>query len=277
MKEFIRRFIRNRAAVVGGLWVVILLLVAVTAPWLAPMDPLRVGRDAFVPPGGQYLFGTDNQGRDVLSGVLFGARVSLLVGVLAALTSSGIGIIVGASAGFYGAWLDGLLMRLTELFQIMPRLFLAMLIIAVFGTGIERIVVVIGILGWPAMARLVRAGVLSLKEQQFVEAAHAIGVGNARLCFREILPNALPPAIVVGSLDVAQAILMEAGLSFFGLGDRNLVSWGTMLFNAQTFLRHGWWLTVFPGLAIFLTVIAFNLVGDGVNDALNPKLRERGA
>jgi peptide/nickel transport system permease protein len=192
------------------------------------------------------------------------------------LTSSGIGIIVGASAGFYGAWLDGLLMRLTELFQIMPRLFLAMLIIAVFGTGIERIVLVIGILGWPAMARLVRAGVLSLKEQQFAEAARAIGVGNARLCFREILPNALPPAIVVGSLDVAQAILMEAGLSFFGLGDRNLVSWGTMLFNAQTFLRHGWWLTLFPGLAIFVTVIAFNLVGDGINDALNPKLRERG-
>jgi peptide/nickel transport system permease protein len=276
MKEFIRRFIRNRAAVMGSVWVVILLLVAVAAPWLAPMDPLRVGRDAFVPPGGQYLFGTDNQGRDILSGVLFGARISLLVGVLAALTSSGIGIIVGASAGFYGAWLDGLLMRLTELFQIMPRLFLAMLIIAVFGTGIERIVLVIGILGWPAMARLVRAGVLSLKEQQFAEAARAIGVGNARLCFREILPNALPPAIVVGSLDVAQAILMEAGLSFFGLGDRNLVSWGTMLFNAQTFLRHGWWLTLFPGLAIFLTVIAFNLVGDGVNDALNPKLRERG-
>jgi len=277
MKHFVRRFVRNRAAVLGGAWVSILLLVALGAPWLAPMDPLRVGRDAFAPPGSSYLFGTDNQGRDILSGVVFGTRISLLVGVLAALTSSSIGIVVGAIAGFYGAWLDGLLMRLTELFQIMPRLFLAMLIIAVFGSGIERIVLVIGILGWPAMARLIRAGVLSLKEQQFAEAARAIGVGNARLCFRQILPNALPPAIVVGSLDIAQAILMEAGLSFFGLGDRNLVSWGTMLFNAQTFLRHGWWLTVFPGAAIFFTVMAFNLLGDGVNDALNPKLRARGA
>jgi peptide/nickel transport system permease protein len=277
MKDFVRRFVRNRAAVLGGAWVGILLLVALGAPWLAPMDPLRVGRDAFAPPGRPYLFGTDNQGRDILSGVVFGTRISLLVGVLAALTSSSIGIVVGAIAGFYGAWLDGLLMRLTEFFQIMPRLFLAMLIIAVFGSGIERIVLVIGILGWPAMARLIRAGVLSLKEQQFAEAARAIGVGNARLCFRQILPNALPPAIVVGSLDIAQAILMEAGLSFFGLGDRNLVSWGTMLFNAQTFLRHGWWLTVFPGAAIFFTVMAFNLLGDGVNDALNPKLRTRGA
>ena len=275
MKLLARRFLRNRAAVLGGIWVVMLVVIAAFAPWMAPADPLRVGRDAFAPPGTAYLFGTDNQGRDIFSGVVYGARISLLVGVLAALASSCIGIAVGAIAGFYGVWMDTFLMRLTELFQIMPRLFLAMLIIAVFGSGIARIIIVIGLLGWPPMARLVRAGVLTLKDQQFVEAARAIGESGPRICVHQVLPNALPPAVVAGSLDVAQAILMEAGLSFFGMGDRNLVSWGTMLFNAQTFLRHGWWLTVFPGAAIFLTVLAFNLVGDGINDALNPKLHKR--
>lgn len=277
MPSLLKRFLRNRAAVLGIAWVCLLILVALASPWLAPADPLRVGTDAFAPPGGMYLFGTDNQGRDIFSGVVYGARVSLAVGLLAALTSSCIGVTFGAAAGFYGSWLDSLLMRVTELFQIMPRLFLAMLIIAVFGSGIGKIIIVIGMLGWPQMARLVRAGVLTLKEQQFVEAARAVGVSGFRICVRQVLPNAIPPAVVAASLDIAQAILMEAGLSFFGLGDPNLVSWGTMLFHAQTFLRHGWWLTVFPGAAIFLTVLAFNLVGDGINDALNPKLRDRPA
>jgi peptide/nickel transport system permease protein len=180
-------------------------------------------------------------------------------------------------AGFKGGWADALLMRLTELFQVMPRFFLAILVVALFGSGIQQLILVIGMLGWPPTARLVRAGILSLREQPFVEAARATGVPGWRLCVREILPNSRPPAVVAGSLDVAQAILTEAGLSFFGLGDPNLVSWGSMLFNAQGFLRHGWWLTVFPGLAIFLTVVAFNLVGDGVNDALNPKLHQQTA
>ena len=274
-KDLAGRFIRNRAAAAGCLWVLLLVLTAASAAWLAPADPLRVGPDAFFAPRVAYVFGTDNQGRDIFSGVVYGARVSLTVGLLAALTSSAIGIAVGATAGFYGAWLDAWLMRLTELFQIIPRFFLAMLIVALFGSGIGKIIVVIGILGWPPTARLLRAGILSLKEQQFVEAARAMGVGGVRICVHQILPNAIPPAVVVGSLDVAQAILLEAGLSFFGLGDQNVVSWGSMLFNAQGFLRHGWWLTVFPGAAIFLTVLAFNLVGDGINDALNPKLRER--
>jgi peptide/nickel transport system permease protein len=157
----------------------------------------------------------------------------------------------------------------------MPRLFLAMLIIAIFGTGLGKIILVIGILGWPQIARLVRAAVLTLKEQQFVEAARALGIGSVRICFRQILPNVLPPVVVAASLDVAQAILLEAGLSFFGLGDPNTISWGTMLFTAQGFLRHGWWLTAFPGAAIFLTVLAINLVGDGINDAMNPRTRQR--
>ena len=275
MPPLLKRFTRNRAAMVGVLWIVLLGLVAIAAPQIAPVDPLHVGSEAFAPPGSRYLFGTDNQGRDVLSGVVYGARASLTVGLVAALTSSLIGIAVGMTAGYCGARFDATLMRLAELFQIMPRLFLGMLIIAVFGTGIGKIALVIGILGWPQIARLVRAGVLGLKQQQFVEAARALGAGGLRICLRQILPNALPPVVVAGSLDVAQAILLEAGLSFFGLGDPNAISWGTMLFAAQGFIRHGWWLTVFPGMAIFVTVLALNLVGDGINDTLNPKSRTR--
>jgi peptide/nickel transport system permease protein len=275
--SFAARFLRNRLAAIASLWILALGSLAVAAPWVAPGDPLRVGRDAFAPPGSGYLLGTDNQGRDVFTGVVYGTRVSLVVGLLAALTSSSVGVLVGAVAGFNGGWIDAFLMRLTELFQVMPRFFLAILVVALFGSGVQQLILVIGMLGWPPTARLVRAGILSLREQPFVEAARATGVPGWRLCVREILPNSLPPAVVAGSLDVAQAILTEAGLSFFGLGDPNLVSWGSMLFNAQGFLRHGWWLTVFPGLAIFLTVVAFNLVGDGVNDALNPKLHQRTA
>jgi peptide/nickel transport system permease protein len=277
MPGFFKRFAQNRGAIVGALWVLVVLFGALSAPFLAQTDPLRVGPQAFDPPSVRHLFGTDNQGRDVFSGVVYGTRVSLAVGVLAAVTSSVIGISVGAAAGFGGRLADAVLMRLAELFQIMPRFFLALLIVALFGSGVDRVVIVIGVLGWPQTARLVRAGILSLREQPFIEAAQAIGKPRGRICVRDILPNALPVAVVAGSLDVAQAILLEAGLSFFGLGDPNLISWGSMLHNAQTFLRHGWWLTLFPGLAIFLTVLAFNLVGDGVNDALNPKLKPRGA
>ncbi|MBI4251343.1 MAG: ABC transporter permease [Candidatus Tectomicrobia bacterium] len=275
VQSFARRFLRNRAAAAGGGWVAALILICALAPWLAAGDPLRVGRDAFAPPGAAYWFGTDNQGRDIWSGILHGARVSLMVGFLAAITSSSIGIAIGAAAGFCGRWVDALLMRLTELFQIMPRFFLALIIISLFGAGIGKVIFVIGVLGWPPTARLIRAEFMTLKEREFIEAGRATGMGNMALCFRHILPNALPPAVVAGSLDVAQAILLEASLSFFGMGDPNLISWGTMLYNAQGYLRQGWWMSVFPGTAIFLAVIAFNLMGDGINEALNPRLRER--
>lgn len=275
MQTFARRFLRNRAAAAAGVWVLILILIGALAPWLAPDDPLRVGRDAFAPPGAAHWFGADNQGRDIWSGILYGTQVSLMVGFFAAITSSSIGVAIGAAAGFYGRWVDTLLMRLTELFQVMPRFFLALIIISLFGAGIGKVVFVIGVLSWPPTARLIRAEFLVLKEREFIEAARATGIGNLALCFRQILPNALAPAVVAGSLDVAQAILLEASLSFFGLGDPNLVSWGTMLYNAQGYLHQGWWLSVFPGTAIFLAVLAFNLMGDGINEALNPRLRER--
>ena len=275
MGNFLKRFIRNRMAAAGVAWVLMLLLVGFTAPWMSTGDPLRVGANAFAAPGAAYWFGTDNQGRDIWSGIMHGTRVSLAVGFLAAVTSNLIGIAVGSAAGFHGGRADAFLMRLTELFQIMPRFFLALIIIALFGAGIGKIILVIGILSWPPTARLIRAEFLTLKGRDFVEAARASGMGNFALCLRHILPNALPPAVVTGSLEIAQAILLEASLSFFGLGDPNLVSWGSMLYNAQGYLRFGWWMSVFPGVAIFLAVIAFNLVGDGVNDALNPKTRAR--
>jgi peptide/nickel transport system permease protein len=275
MKDFARTFFRNRGAAAGSVWLVVMALTALFAPWLAYIDPLKVGGPTFAPPGPEWWFGTDNLGRDIYSGVVYGTRVSLMVGFLAALTASTIGIIVGAISGFFGGWVEALLMRVTEFFQVLPRFFVSLIIIALFGPGIERIIIVLGVLSWPPMARLIRAEFLSLKHREFVEAARAVGMGQLALCFRQILPNALPPAVVVGSLDIAQAILLEAGLSFFGLGDARLVSWGTLLFNAQNFLRHGWWMSTFPGVAIFLAVMSFNMVGDGINEALNPRLRER--
>lgn len=267
-----RRFSKNRAGLVGLLAVLGLGTVALSAPVLALRDPLRVSASAFLAPGGPAFLGTDNLGRDIWSGVVHGARVSLLVGCLAALTSTLIGVAIGCVAGFYGGAPDAILMRLTELFQTIPQFFLALVIIALAGPGLGKVIFVIGILGWPLTARLVRAEFLSLKGREFVEAARALGMGDLRMILRVILPNALPPIIVTASLEVARAILLEAGLSFFGLGDPNFVSWGTMLNNAQGFLRRAWWMSVFPGMAIFTAVLAFNLFGDGLNDALNPRL-----
>jgi peptide/nickel transport system permease protein len=272
-----RRFRRNRAALFGLVVIGGLVLAALLAGVLATHDPFKVSQEPFQPPGGRYFMGTDNLGRDLWSGVVYGARVSLLVGFLAALTATAIGVTVGAVAGFYGGRIDAVLMRLTELFQILPRFFLALVIVALFGHGIEKVILVIGGLSWPPAARLIRAEFLSLKNREFVEAARALGLSDFIIGFRHILPNAIPPAIVTGSLDVAQAILLEASLSFFGLGDPNFVSWGGMLNVAQPFLRRAWWMSVFPGMAIFLAVLAFNLFGDGVNDALNPRLKERTA
>jgi peptide/nickel transport system permease protein len=271
MQEFWKKYQRNRAAVFGLYVVLVFLVMAVLSPWLAPFQPLSIGKDSFRPPDSTYLLGTDDLGRDLLSGVLWGARVSLLVGLLAAFTSTLIGVIVGSASGYYGGWADDLLMRLTEFFLVIPRFFLALIIVALFGSSIWNIIFVIGILSWPVTARLVRAEFLSLREKEFVEGVRAIGAPDRWIILRYMLPNAGPPIVISGSLQIARAILMEAGLSFLGLGDPNQMSWGVMLYNAQRFLRHAWWTATFPGLAIFFIVMGFNLVGDGLNDALNPK------
>lgn len=273
---FLRRFSRNRTAAVGLLLVVGFVTVAALAPMIAPHDPYSMTPAMLrSPEAGLHLLGTDNYGRDILSGLVYGARVSLAVGLLAALVSLTIGVAVGAIAGYFGGSVDALLMRMSELFQMIPTFFLALIIIALTGSGIGKVIVVIGVLSWPPTARLIRAQVLSLRESDFVEAGRAQGYSHRVLLVREILPNAIPPAIVQGSLDIAQAILLEANLSFFGLGDPSVMSWGTMLHNAQQFVLMGaWWLSIYPGVCIFLTVFAFNVIGDGLNDALNPRLKE---
>lgn len=271
MREFWKKYTRNRGAVIGLYVVLCFMLLGAFSPWLAPFQPLSIGKDSFHPPDSTYLMGTDDLGRDLLSGILWGSRVSIMVGLIAAATSTLIGVIVGSVAAYYGRMVDDLLMRVTEFFLVIPRFFLVLIIVALFGSSIWNIIFVIGILSWPVTARLVRAEFLSLREKEFVQGVRAMGASDPRIILRHMLPNAGPPIIVSGSLQIARAILMEAGLSFLGLGDPNQMTWGVMLYNAQRFLRHAWWTATFPGLAIFFIVMGFNLIGDGLNDALNPK------
>lgn len=271
-----RRFSRNRSSTVGAVVLAALCLVAVFGGILAPFDPEGVGVGAaMVPPGARYWMGTDELGRDVFSRVMVGLRVSLFVGLSSAAISTGLGVLVGSLAGYFGGLVDDALMRITEVFQVVPRFFLAILLVALFGANVVNLILAIGLLSWPEMARVVRAEFFSLRSRQFVQAARVIGAGTAALIFGEILPNALGPVVVNGTLQVGQAMLLEAGLSYLGLGDPSQISLGLMLYQAQQIMRSAWWATGFPGLMIFLAVLSINLAGDGLNDLLDPKSRGR--
>jgi peptide/nickel transport system permease protein len=276
LTEFWKVFRRSLAGVAGLGLVAAMVLVALTAGVIASTAPTTLSRESLQPPGPAHWMGTDDLGRDILAGVVYGTRISLLVGILTAGASTLIGIGVGGLAGYHGGRLDGLLMRFTEFFMVVPRFFLALVIVSMFGASLWGIILVLTILSWPTTARLFRAEVLRLKSQEFVLAARAMGCSDGRILFEQLLPNALAPVIVSISVQVAYAIILEAGLSFLGLGDPANRSWGVMLANAQQFLRRAWWMATFPGLAIFLAVLGFNLIGDGVNDALNPRLKTRG-
>jgi peptide/nickel transport system permease protein len=271
--RWVIRFSNNRAALIGFLFLALLLFVALIADHLAPYDPRAISRDRLLEPTAAHLLGTDVLGRDILSRVIFGTRVTLLVGFGAATLGVMLGTIIGALAGYFDGVLEAFLMRLVEFFQIIPAFFLALIIVSLFGAGIARVILVIGFLSWPISARIARAQFLSLKEQNFVEAARSIGFGHPHIIFREILPNASAPLIVQGSLDVGSAILIEAGLGFLGLSDPDALTWGSMLQDAKQYLQYAWWLGIYPGAAIFLAVVAFNALGDGLNDLLNPRLR----
>ena len=276
LREFWRRYRKSRSGVVGLAIVGGFVLLALLAGTLTHFSSLETKTGTpFEPPGSVHYFGTDDLGRDVFSGVVYGTRVSLAVGFLAAVTSALIGVLIGAVAGYFGGWVDDLLMRTAEMFMVVPVFVLALLLVALFGPSILNVVVVIGILSWPGTARLVRAEFLTLKHRDFVEAARSLSAGHLDIIFSEILPNALAPVIITASLQVASAILIEAGLSFLGFGDPNTVSWGLMLYWAQNFIRHAPWMAVFPGVAISLATLGFNLIGDALNDALNPRLKER--
>lgn len=271
---FWKMYQRNRAAVAGLIIVSIIVFLALVAPYATRYEPLRIVAKPLIPPSSEYPLGTDFLGRDILTSVLFGARTSLLVGFLATTTSVAVGVLMGALAGYYGGRKDEALMRLAEIFQVVPRLFLAVAAVAIVGPTVWNLVWVLGLTSWPATARLVRAEFLSLRERPFVEAARGLGANDAQLLLGELLPNATPTIIVNSSFEVARAITLEAGLSFLGLGDANVSSWGRILHEAQPYLQTAWWISVFPGLCIALTVLGMNLIGDGLNDALNPRFRQ---
>lgn len=268
-----RRLRKNRLAVGGGVLLVLFLLTAAAAPWIAPHDPLAqdlYGR--LSPPSAKNWFGTDDFGRDILSRVLHGARVSLRVGVAAVALALVVGTAVGLTAGYWGGLLDNVLMRLMDLMLAFPSILLAIVVVAVLGPSLNNAMLAVGIVSIPQYARLVRASVLSIREQDYVTAARALGAGDARIILTAILPNCVAPLTVQSTLGMAGAILDAAGLSFLGLGAQPPTpEWGAMLSGGRDFILSAPWVLTFPGLAILLTVLAFNLLGDGLRDALDPK------
>jgi peptide/nickel transport system permease protein len=278
MKAFARRFARNPGAVVGLVLFAVVVALALGASLIYPNSPWTMAGKPMLMPlaDARFPMGTDMLGRDVLSGLVHGARVSLMAGLAATVASLGFGVLLGAVAGYAGGWVDDALMALTEFFQTIPQLVMAVLVVAILGPTLPSIVGAIALVSWPPVARLVRTEFLALREREFVQAALVIGQGPARIVFTQIMPNAMSPIIVMGSFMLATAILTEAALSFLGLGDRNHMSWGFMIGAARSVIRQSWWLSIGPGLAILLTVLAINLIGEGLNDALNPHLRKRG-
>jgi len=270
-----QRLRRNRMAMIGGVIVLVMFVLAMAAPLLG-RDPgaidIAVRLQA---PSWNHPLGTDDLGRDVLTRILFGARISLLVGFVAVGIATAIGIALGAVAGYYGRWVDTLLMRFVDIMLCFPTFFLILAVIAFLDPSIWNIMIIIGLTGWMGVARLVRAEFLSLRERDFVMAARAIGANDARIIFRHILPNALSPVLVSATLGVAGAILTESALSFLGIGVQPPTpSWGNMLIAGKQTLGTAWWLSVFPGLAILVTVLGYNLLGEGIRDALDPRIRD---
>lgn len=273
--SFWQSFRRNRGAVAGLAVLVAVLLLALSAPLLFSFDPWDTRGAPLQPPGEGFTLGSDMLGRDVLAGIFHGARVSLFIGVVSTVFAVAIGVVVGAVAGYFGGLVDDVAMRFTEFFQTIPSFVLAVLLVAILTPGLTSIVIAISVVTWPPVARLARSEFLALRHREFVEAAVLSGVSHLRIIFAEVLPNALTPIVIMASLMVATAILTESALSFLGLGDPNRISWGYMIGAARAVFRQAWWLSVFPGLAIFVTVLAINLVGEGLNDALNPHMRRR--
>lgn len=270
----LKELLRNHAAAAGLFILVLALTVATFGHFWFPGDPWEMAATPMLWPGEAPAnpLGTDLMGRDMATGLVSGAKVSLLIGLVSALISAVIGIAAGALGGFYRGWVDAFLMRVTELFQTVPQFVLAVVLVAIFKPSVATAMFAIGIVSWPPTARLVRSEFLMLREREFVQAARALGMDDVRLIVTQILPNALPPVIVVTALNIAHAIQTEAALSFLGLGDPNVMSWGTIIGNGREQVVDAWYICGLPGIAIVLVVLAFNLLGEGLNDALNPHL-----
>lgn len=273
-----KRFSRNRLAVFGLITIAALALIALLAPVVSPSDPTAINvYKVLSPPSSTHLFGTDELGRDVLARMIWGSRVSLKVGFVAVGIAISIGVLIGAAAGFYGGSVDSVLMRFVDVMLAFPTLFLILAVIAILEPSISTIMIIIGLTGWMNVARLVRAEFLTLKERDFIAAARAAGAADVRLIFRHILPNALAPVFVSATFGIAGAILTESGLSFLGLGVQPPdPSWGNILTAGKDNITVAWWLSVFPGIAILITVLSYNLVGEGLRDALDPRLWQEG-
>jgi peptide/nickel transport system permease protein len=276
MRDFWHRFRRNKGAVVGLVVLAVVVVLAALAPLLFPKSPWEMVGAPFQRPFGEFALGTDMLGRDVLSGIVHGARVSLMVGIVSTVVAVTLGLAFGALAGYFGGVLDDALMRFTEFFQTIPSFVFAVVLVAIFRPSIASIVAAIAIVSWPPVARLVRGEFLSLRRREFVQAAVVVGESHLKIILSQILPNALTPVIVMGSLMIASAILLESALSFLGLGDPNMMSWGYMIGASRSVMRNAWWMSTFPGIAILLTVLALNLVGEGLSDAMNPRLARKG-
>ncbi|MDR3441031.1 ABC transporter permease [Telmatospirillum sp.] len=276
-KTFWQAYARNKAARFGLVIMILVVVLGLFAGVLFPASPWDMVNAPFLPPlSDGALLGTDTLGRDIAAGIAYGARVSLLIGMTSTAVAVVVGVTLGALAGFFGGWVDDALMRFTELFQTIPNFVLTVVLVAIFTPSQRSIISAIAIVSWPPLARLARAEFMSLRSREFVQAAMTTGQSNMAIIFREILPNSLSPLIVSASLMVATAVLLESSLSFLGLGDPNAMSWGYMIGSARTVIRQAWWMSFFPGLAILLTVLALNLIGEGLNDALNPRLSRQG-
>ncbi len=277
MHSFRQRFSAYRAGVAAAAYLILVVLVAIVVELVPGLDPHALSDKVMAAPSLANPLGTDDLGRDMLLGIVFGIKVSLTVGICAAIGATVFGVLVGAVAGYYGGWLDLVVMRVSEVFQVVPTFILAAFIIALSGPGLSRVVIVIALLSWPQVARLMRGEVLRVKQLEFVDAVRCLGVKESAILVTEVIPNAIAPVLAAATLIVGHAILLEAALGFFGLSSADIVSWGRMLNAGQRFLFNAWWLSFFPGMAIFITVLAFNLLGDAIGSALNPKTARKAA
>jgi len=275
-QSFFRRLARGKGAIAGLIILILMVGVAVFAPLLAPDDPIQINpQRGLYSPGIPYLFGTDQLGRDILSRVLFGARLSLVIGLISVGIASSVGILVGLIAGYYGGWVETVLMRIIDVMLAFPGILLALAIVSVLGPSLTNLMIAVGVAAIPTYARLTRGSVLTTKENLYIDAARVIGVPNHRILARHIMPNVVAPLIVAATLGVGAAILSAAALSFLGLGSQPPTpEWGRMLSEGRRFLSSAWWISTFPGFAIMLTVLAINMIGDGLRDTLDPRLRQ---